>query len=128
MSDRQKKQTLVPDFSTISFPSDRITIGQIRQEQPDTFAEDGLFTAHATYFLAISTVLCEQGLAKKAWAAALGQPDPEPNEDRLEQITMLNDDYVRYGLSTGIAKTREMVREFEKAVAKQALKSEGKGR
>lgn len=128
MPDKQKQQPTVPDFSTISFPSDRITIAQIRKEHPDIFTEDGLFAARASSFLAISTILCELGLAKKAWASVLRKPDPQPNENRLEQITMLNDDYVRYGLSTGIAKTRQLVRDFEKAVAEQARMTGGKGR
>jgi hypothetical protein len=126
MPDNKKKE-LEPDFSNISFPSDKITIGQLRKEQPDVFTERSLYNdAPARDLNAFNTILCELGLAKKAWAKALGKPEPEPNEDRLEEIDMLNDDYVRYGLSTGIAKTRELVRTFEKAVAEQALKFEGK--
>ncbi len=123
----QKKQTAIPDFSTIQFPSDRITIAQIRKEQPYMFTRDALGEAHAGNFDAVNTIRCELILAEKAWAAALGRPDPQPDCHRLEEIAMLNDDYVRYGLSTGIWKTRQLVRDFEKAVAAQAQIAEGRG-
>ncbi len=128
MPDKEKKQTAVPDFSGIAFPSDQITIAQIRKEQPYMFAFDTLGTDHASNFDAINTIRCELILAEKAWASALGHSEPQPDFDRREEIAMLNDDYVRYGLSTGIAKTRQLVRDFEKAVAEQARTAGGQGR
>ena len=128
MPDTHQKQPAVPDFSAISFPSDRITIAQIRKEQPYMFTYDVLGEAHAGNFDALNTVRCELILAEKARASALGQPDPQPEYNRLEEIVMLNDDYVRYGLSTGIHKTRQMIRDFEEAVAEQVRTAEGRGR
>ena len=36
----RKQQTAIPEFSAIQFPSDRITIAQIRKEQPYMFTRD----------------------------------------------------------------------------------------
>jgi hypothetical protein len=67
-------------------------------------------------------------LAKKAFAAAAGLPDPHPDDDRRESIIMLNEDYRRFGISTGLEQTRRLVSGFEAEAARQASVDRGRTR
>jgi hypothetical protein len=114
------------DISQVAFPTDRLTLGDIRKRQPHLFT--GLFGAsepryHLSDLQIFATLSVERVLAKRAFAAAAGLPDPHPLGSssamftRQEGVWMLNDDYKRYGLTAGLHQTREMVRRFEAAAA-----------
>lgn len=120
------------DLKTMLFPSDRVTISLQRRDQPDLFSEKGLFGPrgfdHAVVMNILATMDSERILARKAFAAAAGQVDPCPDDDRLELITLLNDDYVRLGISSGIHQTRLLVRDFETIAARQVTADRGRSR
>ena len=120
---------LEPHFEKIAFPTDRITIGDLRRVYASEIAEDAktwnkqfassrLLTGRAGTDMG-STLADERALANKAFLAALGRPD-NPVEDREEMIRSLARDYVRFGLASGLEHTRQLVRTFEAAAAAQA--------
>jgi hypothetical protein len=117
----EEKRIPALNLSAIEFPSDRITVGQLRKEQPEAFDEIGKYTNITFRTVNVAaTIATERKLVEKAFAAALGLPDPSPNYSRRYEIDMLNDDYCRYGLSTGKQATTQLVRELEKAAKLQA--------
>ncbi len=120
------------DLKSMPFPTDRVTISQQRRDQPNLFSEKGLFGSrgfdHAVGLNILATMKSERVLARKAFAAAAGQADPCPDDHRLEVITLLSDDYVRLGISSGIHQTRLLVRDFETKAAQQAKSARGPSR
>lgn len=121
------------DHAAIRYPSDKVTVGQLRARQPELL--NGLsgppFTSKPISVLDIvATMALEQKLAEKAFATAarLADPDPDPLAGRGEIIDMLNEDYCRYGISSGLRQTREHVRAFEGAAANQAKAPRGASR
>jgi hypothetical protein len=103
------------DLLALALPSDRITLGQIRRREPEHFEEYLPNTDDQLSDLNIaSTVATEVLLAKCAYRAGCGGK-PMPLRERLRHIKGLNADYILYGLSTGMAKTMELVRDFERA-------------
>jgi hypothetical protein len=120
------------DLKAMLFPSDRITVSQMRRDQPNLFSEKGLFGPrgynHVLNLNFRATMNSERILARKAFAAAAGQADPCPDNDRLELIMLLSDDYKRFGISSGIHQTRLLVREFETVATQQAKGARGPSR
>lgn len=118
------------DTSKLELPSDQVKLGQLRTEQPGLFRDSSDMMDHR--FLdtnAFGMVSAEIELAETAYAKALGQtPDPGNLADREERLDLLNVDYKRYGLSTGLQQTRQMIRRVEAAARKQAEAHIGKGR
>lgn len=104
------------DFSRLSFPSDKLTVGTIRAKAPRFFqprvvrftdVEEGL-------------LLTERIVAEKAYAAALKQPDPHPDWRQDDLTLALMDVYKQFGLTTGIKHTRELKKGIEAAAKAQA--------
>jgi hypothetical protein len=110
--------TLDLDVSNITLPSDQVTVGQIRRIQPELFSPAMGGPIDDVYILAVLSA--ELLLAEKAYAKAAGLPDPWPDWPRKGVVDSLDEDYRRYGLSTGLKQTHELVRNFERQVAKQA--------
>jgi hypothetical protein len=110
------------DLSGIDFPSDRVTIGQIRREQPEYFEDYLPAQDHGLSALNIaSTVAMEVSLAKNAYSKATGGAhDRISTSVRRERIEALHDDYVDYGISNGLAQTKELIRALERDAVKQA--------
>jgi hypothetical protein len=109
------------DLSTLAFPSDQVTIKELRSVQPHLFAgDDPDAGAVNPAVIVFATIAVERVLARKAFAAATGLPDPHPDEDRRELVRMLDSDYRRYGLSRGRHHTNQLVKSFEMAAADQA--------
>jgi hypothetical protein len=114
----------VLNVSAIDFPTDRLTLGQLRRFQPEVFETlDG----DVTDIEALPTFDLERALARKSFALALGLPDPHPDDDRQVSIRTLDRDYRRYSLSSGLQSTQQLVREFERAAAEQAKAFGGPG-
>jgi hypothetical protein len=116
------------DPAAIVFPSDAITLGQMRRHDPEVFTFDRLTDAHADSIDAVATHGLELVLAERSYARAAGLSDPHPGDNRSETISMLNDAYKEYGLSTGMQQTRQLVREFEAQAARQAENLRGRPR
>lgn len=118
------------DLSKIEFPTDRVTIGELRKRQPKLFNflvhhSDNLDLIHIT-----AAMTLEQELAFKAFARAARMPDPDPDPltRPSELIRMLDRDYRRQVISTGYQQTKQMVRAFEKAAAEQGRSIRGHSR
>lgn len=112
------------DFESLSYPSDRLTIGDIRRTEPQLFAHDDpnvLDKAWQDSEIAVM-LWAERGLAHKAFAKAAGRPDPHSGlgTDRSDLMQALADTYRRYGLASGPKLTVQMARDVEKQAAAQA--------
>lgn len=105
------------DVSLLTFPSDKVTVGQIRRVQPSLFSPA---KAGGDNVYALAVLSAELLLAEKAYAEAAGLPEPWPAWPRKGLIESLQEDYQRYGLSSGVKQTLELVRRFEQDAANQA--------
>ena|SRR5579883_1144506 len=117
------------DFKTLSFPSDRLTIKALRLAEPQLFATDNPVDLDKTFAHSdFSSMLSwERVVARQAYKAALGQPDPDA-EERGELVDMLTEHYRDYGLSSGPHQTEQLVREIEAQASGQAGRHGGKPR
>jgi len=120
------------DHTRMDYPSDRVTVAQLRARFPELLNGNGLYKSElsSTTLDIVATMALEQSLAAKAFAKAAGlpDPDPEPLVNRRETVEMLNEDYRRYGISSGIQQTRELVRSFEAAAASLGKAAKGSSR
>jgi len=118
------------DWSKIEFPSDRITVAQLRKDQPQLLEDaETAIEYRMTDLNVLATIASERELAQRAFAAAMGRADPIPAMmSRSQKIDLLNDDYVRYGISKGLQQTRLLVRELETAAKRQAKEWLGRQR
>jgi hypothetical protein len=107
------------DITKISLPTDGITLGAMRRAEPHRFErralEDGLSGTQA-----VAILLWEYMLADKAFAQALGGPDPHPNTPRSTITGILDDAYRTYGISNGTETSFQLIRRIEAAAADQA--------
>jgi len=108
------------EYSTLSFPSDRLTFAEIRKVEAELLAEDDPGGWHLADLEIIPAHLFERVLANKAFAQAIGQPDPHPDDNRLDLILGLHEAYVRYGISSGLQQSRQLIRQLETEAANQA--------
>lgn len=117
-----KHTTQQINFTLLAFPSDQLTIGSIRQCDPEEFAQESprfFDTGHAD----VSSMLwMERCLAHNAFAKAIGQPLPhaELPVDRDEVIETLNRSYLQFGLTSGLEHTKQLIRTLESTAAQQA--------
>ena len=117
------------DFSSIEFPSDRITLGQIRRMESETMTSNRrLIERHPSNIEAINACRMEHILARKAWATTVGLADPDPSYLRREEVDNLSHIYRRYGIAGGKRETNELIRRFEAEVERVARLSTGEGR
>ncbi|NUQ12169.1 MAG: hypothetical protein HUU26_07585 [Gemmatimonadaceae bacterium] len=100
----------------------------MRRHDPEVFTFDRLTDARADSIDAVATHGLELVLAERSYARAAGLSDPHPGDNRTETISLLNDAYKEYGLSTGMQQTRQLVRDFEAQAIRQAEKVRGRSR
>lgn len=118
------------NYTSLSFPSDAITVLALRRTHPDLFdVEDpvNFFSDHETTGAAdngMATVIyVERLLARAAFESALGGPEDVlainglNRDDCIDDLTEL---YARYGVSSGRHHTEQLVRAFEGQAAAQA--------
>ncbi|HEV3304494.1 MAG TPA: hypothetical protein VG055_32890 [Planctomycetaceae bacterium] len=120
-----RRQELAPNLATLGFPSDRVTLGQLRRRQPTIFDQNSKFRIPAGSLEILATVHLENVVARRAFAAECNLADLFPNEDRRELIHLLDAEYRRYGISSGIHQTRQLLRELEAAARKQGREQSG---
>ena len=96
-------------------------MGTLRSFYPQIFHDYKNIDRHALSDLGVSAIIAtELVLAENAFRVAMGETGLVPVE-RQAEIATLNSDYKTYGISTGAKQTAEMVRQMEKAAAKQAM-------
>jgi hypothetical protein len=125
MTDHARNQL---DLGKISFPSDALTIGMIRKALPDLFLQDDPdFFKDEFGSVEVSGILrSERILAQRAFASALGRPDPYLEEpSRQEMIESLAESYKLFGLASGQQHTNQLVRAFENEAVDLAKKNTG---
>jgi hypothetical protein len=115
------------DARKIAFPSDSITLGQMRQMEPEYFSSLSNYAAGRLYFLD-ALVADELVIAERAFDAACGHPDRFPEYGVAEQMHSLNQEYKRWGVSTGWQMTRQLVRDLQKSAQEQAKQYLGQSR
>ncbi len=92
----------------------------MRKYEPHLFTGDRIQGESGAHAEGHSVYWIELLLAQRAFAAAAGLPDGESKLGREWLMELLNEAYLRYGVSSGFHETRELVREFEAAAADQA--------
>ncbi len=114
------------DYTSLSFPSDAITVRAIRRAHPDLIdveGADNYFGEPAAAHGVGTAVYLERLLARAAFEVALGKADDILAANCLDRegcIDELAQVYERYGVSTGRHYTEELIRTLEKAAAAQA--------
>lgn len=115
-----KERPLKLDLAAIDFPSDKVTLGEMRRLEPSMFVPGKFFQWHLDDVGIISTLDVEMVLAETAFAKRAKLPNPHPEVARSEAIAWLNDGYKECGLSSGLQQTKLLVREIESAAIRQA--------
>lgn len=108
------------DPTRVKFPTDQITLGEMRRREPLLFSHRNLGDIRASSIDALATHCWEQYLAEKAFASELKAPDPHPNERRSDIIALLDGAYRAYGISAGFHETRQAAARIEAASHAQA--------
>lgn len=138
MADREPKL----DLSRIDFPSNNLSIRDLRRCYPEEFdreAELGFFRDRRGAELVEAMLWGERTLAELVFNATLGRKEEatinvlepwvvERLKVRREQIVeALKEDYLRYGIAAGPQAAAELVRGVEAAGVAQAREHLGKG-
>jgi hypothetical protein len=122
------------DFTQIAFPSDRLTVKDLRRDAPGCFdltapehlpEREGFLQRQSIEYTLGGIINTERELAAIAFFAALGTSPLEsfgklgPRDFAAE---CLANDYVRLGLASGQHHAEQLIRDFEQAAADQARK------
>jgi hypothetical protein len=110
------------DHGQIDFPTDKLTIGQLRRQKIGLSFDDQIPEVDI-----LETMAVEQCLARKAFLLAHGRRD-EQAEVRQDLLRMLQKDYAKLGISSSFAETQQLVRIFEQAAVTQARAKSPKSR
>ncbi len=120
------------DLYAISFPSDKLTLGQVRKldqtvsGSPEVFSSsENLHDARATDISSLIPLSYEMLLAEKAYAKSLGLPEPWPLTSRSEVVRLLRQQWEEDGVSSGPELSKQFIRDIEHAAIKQAKKHLG---
>lgn len=112
-------------LTSVSFPTDRVTVGALRAAFPSDFDFDWHPREnHKLRFLdtLMSAVFHEREYAARAYLSATNRKPPQLAImlDQEELIDMLLDDYVKLGIASGPAQAKELLRDVERQVLAQA--------
>ena len=111
----------------LSFPSDAITLGQMRMASSHVFGALTCRTNDIGSIDALALHMFEMRFAESAYARATGLPDPfEGLSD--EERHMVERGYVQYGLCSGRHQAKELLKGLEVAAAAMGVDRGGKGR
>jgi hypothetical protein len=108
------------DPSKLEFPSDKITMGKLREFYPYIFHDRVNMDKHDISDLGVTGIIAmELNLSENAFRVALGEKGMSRQNRHLD-IMALHDDYVTYGVTSGPKQTMQMVRRLEADAAKLA--------
>lgn len=75
------------DAATISFPTDRITLGDMRKHQPSLFSSDALLeSSKLDQIQALATLHVELSLAERAFRSASLKPPPRSRQTHTKPV------------------------------------------
>jgi hypothetical protein len=123
------------DFTQIAFPSDKLTIKELRKSVPHSFDlpareryqrsdRKGFFKRESLENYLGGIINTERELAALAFYKALGQENPTYNDinlgPRWEAAEVLIRDWVKVGLTTGKQHGEQLIRDVESQAVAQA--------
>jgi len=115
------------DYTSLQFPSDRLTLLDVRRAHPERFDVEGaerFADPDGVDHLPLNTLLyMERLVARAAFEVALGKSADlyaERGLVREECLEEMAEMYQMYGLSTGPQHTEQMIRTLESQAAAQA--------
>lgn len=108
------------DLVRIRFPTDSITIGDIKRVEPHVFA-DWECKHWDSQTRAVGTRLWEHALADQAFCRALGMAPVTLKSSRALILDVLGEGYRAYGLSSGEFEDEELARSIETQAIAQAM-------
>ena len=116
----------------ISFPSDKLTLGQMRKLDQTVSGSGEVFSsseklhdARAAHIHSFIPLSYEMLLAEKAYAKSLGLSEPWPLTSRSELVGLLRQQWEEDGISSGPELSKQFIRDIEQAAIKQAKKHLG---
>ena len=119
------------DYSKINFPTDRLTVGQLRRMDKAAFPHGGIESRVRTARLEDAKGLyhawVEHHAAECVFGKAAGRGD-HPSDLVECVIEELNEFYVEMGWSSGAHQTTQLVNRFLDAARSQARKIQARGR
>jgi len=118
------------DFTMLNFPSDILTMKDLRRLYPEGFQHAKGFSPHHVPFFEerrgetfFTLVGFERLLALNAFDRALGRLAEEDTATTREDIAKYLDEfYIRAGIAPGPAAARQLLRNLETAAADQAFR------
>lgn len=114
----------VLDLHSIAFPTDSITLGQMRRHEPYLLDELSTSGGHLAANDAFATHRYEVMLALKAYATAIGKPDLLPDTSQPEIVAHLSSAYAAFDLGKGELSIRELVKSIETQAIHQAAQAQ----
>jgi hypothetical protein len=130
------------DYTSLSFPSDNLTVAKLRNLYPHRFdvegfavneffaANEGRNTGDRTEGWVSSMLTAERYLARHAFEDALGKTWTcltELGDTRDQSAKELAEMYIFFGLATGPQHADQLIRGFEAKAAAQAKSPHAKG-
>jgi len=121
------------DYDKLDFPSDKLTLGAIRNAVPEkelgrTDFTQGVFTPRAENYVA-DILTIERMIASATFDRTLGQVtnnslSDEERKDAVEQLAGL---YTRFGIASGEHHADQQIRGIESQAAAEARSLTGRG-
>lgn len=111
----------------IQFPTDRLTLRDMRRHEPELFTSDTLADLDACGLEVVATHYWELVCAEKAFAHAAGVPDPHLDVSREEIIEAIEIGYRRMRITEHPGHAEKLIQAIEDAAAQQA-RSASRGR
>ncbi len=108
------------DASALQYPSDIITLEQMRNDDPALMTIASLASLSASSIDAVATHYWEQVVAERALNDALDRPPPSQRLNHTEVVEMLDNAYQKYGISSGRQQSMILIRDLEAQAARQA--------
>lgn len=118
----------VPDLDAarIEWPTGQVTVGQMREVEPGLLDETWLGGKRVSDVELFDAYAYELLAAQKAFALAMGREDPYRGVSRGDILEFLGETYGKYGITTGKAQTRELLRRIEGSAIAQAIEHGGR--
>lgn len=109
------------DLTKIAFPTDRLSIKELRKLYPAEFDAEALTQFnHRPAAELNATFSVERAVAKAAFEATLGRASPQAQNEYAMDREELADSLVQYGLASGPHQAEQLIRNIEAQAVAQA--------